>query len=109
MEYISFHRYIRNTPLDTEVHAEHQLKAGQEYMISGKEYIEACKTQLDNGTGGGGRNRSVSRTGPALCRWGNQNRGLIPISGQLSESEEKYLKLRVKQLICGSINERRIR
>ena len=25
MEYISLHRYIRNTPSDTEVHAEHQL------------------------------------------------------------------------------------
>ena len=24
MEYISLHRYIRNTPSDTEVHAEHQ-------------------------------------------------------------------------------------
>ena len=107
VEYISFHRCIRNTPLDTEVHAEPQLKAGQEYMISGQ-YIEACKTQQDKGTGGVG-NRSVSRTGPALCRWGNQNRGLIPISGQLSESEEKYLRLRVKQLICGSINEGRIR
>ena len=28
MEYISPHRYIRNTPSDTEVHAEHQLRAG---------------------------------------------------------------------------------
>ena len=27
VEYISLHGYIRNTPLDTEVHAEHQLKA----------------------------------------------------------------------------------
>ena len=26
MEYISLHRYIRNTPSDTEVHAEHQLR-----------------------------------------------------------------------------------
>ena len=26
MEYISLHRYIRNTPSDKEVHAEHQLK-----------------------------------------------------------------------------------
>ena len=25
MEYISLHGYIRNTPSDTEVHAEHQL------------------------------------------------------------------------------------
>ena len=26
VEYISLHRYIRNTPSDTEVHAEHQLR-----------------------------------------------------------------------------------
>ena len=26
-EYISLHRYIRNTPSDTEVPAEHQLRA----------------------------------------------------------------------------------
>ena len=26
MEYISPHRYIRNAPSDTEVHAEHQLR-----------------------------------------------------------------------------------
>ena len=28
----------------------------------------------------------------------------MPASGQLSESEEKHLRLRVKQLICGSLN-----
>ena len=27
MEYISLRRYIRNTPSDTEVHTEHQLRA----------------------------------------------------------------------------------
>ena len=27
MQYISPHGYIRNTPSDTEVHAEHQLRA----------------------------------------------------------------------------------
>ena len=27
MEYISLHGYIKNTPSDTEVHAEHQLRA----------------------------------------------------------------------------------
>ena len=26
MEYISLHRYIRNTLSDTEVHAEHQMR-----------------------------------------------------------------------------------
>ena len=33
----------------------------------------------------------------------------IPILGQKSESEEKHLRLRVKQLICGSLNGMRIR
>ena len=33
----------------------------------------------------------------------------IPILGQLSESEEKHLRLRVKQLISGSLNGMRIR
>ena len=50
-----------------------------------------------------------SRIGPALGGWGNWSRGLIPTSGQLSESEEKHLRLRVKQLICGSANWMRIR
>ena len=36
-------------------------------------------------------------------------RGLIPTSGQLSESEEKHLRLRVKQLIGGSLNGMRIK
>ena len=35
--------------------------------------------------------------------------GLIPTLGQLSESEEKHLRLRVKQLIWGSLNRMRIR
>ena len=26
VEYLSLHEYIRNTPSDTEVHAEHQLR-----------------------------------------------------------------------------------
>ena len=29
VEYISLYGYIRNTPSDTEVHAEHQLRADQ--------------------------------------------------------------------------------
>ena len=27
VEYISLHRYIRNTPWDIDVHAEHKLRA----------------------------------------------------------------------------------
>ena len=56
-----------------------------------------------------GENRSVSRTGPALSQQGNRSRGPILTLGQLSESEEKHLRLRVKQLICGSLNGMRIR
>ena len=29
MEYISLHRYTRNIPSDTEVYAEHQLRANR--------------------------------------------------------------------------------
>ena len=47
--------------------------------------------------------------GPALGGWGNCSRGLIPTLGQLFESEEKHLRLRVKQLMCGSLNGMRIR
>ena len=47
--------------------------------------------------------------GPALSGWGNWSRGLIPTVGQLSELEEKHLRLKMKQLICGSLNGMRIR
>ena len=47
---------------------------------------------------------SISRTGSTLSRWGNWSRGLILTVGQLSESQDKHLRLRVKQLICGSLN-----
>ena len=107
MEYISLHGYIRNTPSDTEVHSEHQLRADRSTSPVGKEYIESCKTLQDKGTRG--KNKSVSRTGPALSGQGNLNMGTSPTSGQLSESEEKHLRLRVKQLICGSLNRMRIR
>ena len=40
---------------------------------------------------------------------GELKQGPIPSVGQLSESKEKHLKLRVKQLICGSLNGMRIR
>ena len=40
---------------------------------------------------------------------GGGSRDPIPISRQLSESEEKHMRLRVNQLICGSLNGMRIR
>lgn len=30
--------------LQTQVHGEHQLRSGQNYLINGKKYIEPCKT-----------------------------------------------------------------
>ena len=33
----------------------------------------------------------------------------MPTSGELSESEERHLRLRVKELICGSLHEMRVR
>ena len=56
-----------------------------------------------------GKTGVLVRTGPALSGWGNYNTGLIPTLGQLSESEEKHLRLRVKELICGSLNGIRLR
>ena len=35
---------------------------------------------------------------------GTEAGGPVPTSRQLSESEEKHLRLRLKQLICGSLN-----
>ena len=65
VEYISLHRYIRDTPSDRSASAE----SGQEYLTSGKGYIEPCKTREYEGTRG--KNRSVGRTGPALGGWEN--------------------------------------
>ena len=64
MEYISLHRYIRNTPSDTEVHAEHQLREEKNIKTHAK---------LDRTKELGGKNRSVSRTGPALSTGGVGN------------------------------------
>ena len=96
-EYTFRHRSACRTPAESR----------QEYLTSGKEYIEPYKTREDEGTRG--KSRSVGRTGPALGGWGNWRKGPIPTSGQLSESEEKHLRLSVKQLICGSRNGMRIR
>ena len=40
---------------------------------------------------------------------GTEAGGLIPTLGQLSESEEKHLRLRMKHLICVSLNGMRLR
>ena len=41
----------------------------EEYLTSKKEYIDPRKTREDEGTRG--KNRSVSKTGPALRGWRN--------------------------------------
>ena len=40
---------------------------------------------------------------------GTEARVQSPTSGHLSEPEEKHLRLKVKQMICGSLNGMRIR
>ena len=102
MEYISLHGYTFRHRRACRTPAESR----QEYLTSRKEYIEPCKTQQDEGIRG--KNRSVSRTEPPLGGWGNWSKGPIPTLGQSSEWEEKHLRLRVKQLICGSLNGMRI-
>ena len=37
VEYISLHRYIRNTPSDTEVRGEHQLRVGRSALPAEKD------------------------------------------------------------------------
>ena len=44
-----------------------------------------------------------------LGGWGNWSRGSIPTSRQLSEWEEKHLRLKVKPLICSKLKGMRIR
>ena len=107
MEYIFLHGYIRNITSDTEVHAEHQLRAVRRTWPEEKNIQN--HTKLSRMKELGEKNRSVSRTGPALGGWGNWSRSPITTLGKLSESEEKHLRLRVKQLICGSLNGMRIR
>ena len=68
MEYLSLRGYIRNTPSDRSA-CRTPAESGQEYLTSGKEYIEPRNTQEEEGTRG--KNRSVSRTGPVLGGWGN--------------------------------------
>ena len=80
-------------------------RAGEQTGVSDQWKIKYRPPQNSVGQGTRGKNRSVSRTGPALSRWGNWTRGPIPTWGQLSESEEKHLRLGVKQLTYVSLKE----
>ena len=69
MKYISLHRYIKNSPSDTQVHAEHQLRVDR--RTSPVEENIQNHAKLGRMKELGGENRSVSRTGPAFSRWEN--------------------------------------
>ena len=68
VEDISLHGSIRNTPSDTEMHAEHQLRADRNTQPAKKNIWNHAKLGRMKELGG---DRSVGRTGPALVRWGN--------------------------------------
>ena len=74
VECISLHRHIRITPSDTSA-CRSPAESQQEYLTTGKEYVEPCKIGWDKGTRG--ENRSVSRTGPAR-RVGELKQGSDP-------------------------------
>ena len=103
VEYISLHGYIKNTPSDTEVHAEQQLRADRSTQPA--ENIQN-HTKLS-------RMKELGRETGVLVGLdlplvgGGTEAGVRPHIR--SESEEKHLRLRVKQLICGSLNGMRIR
>ena len=52
VEYISLHGYIRNTPSDTEVHAEHQLRADKSIWTVGKKTQNHAKLSRVKELGG---------------------------------------------------------
>ena len=52
MEYISLYVYIGNTPSDTEVHAEHQLRADKSIWTVGKKTQNHAKLSRVKELGG---------------------------------------------------------
>ena len=61
------------------------------------------------GVGGGGGTGVLVGLDLPSAGGGTEAGGPVSTLGQLSESEEKHLRPRVKQLICGSLNRMRIR
>ena len=45
VEHVFLHGYIRNTPSDNRSACRTPAESRQEYLTSGKEYIESCKTR----------------------------------------------------------------
>ena len=100
VEYISLHGYIRNTPQTQKCLLNTSSKrTGRPDQRKG--IYRTTRKELGGETG-----VLVELDLPSA---GGGSRGQIPTSGQLSESEERYLRLRMKQLISGSLNGKRIR
>ena len=100
MEYISLHA-TSGIYLQTQ---KCMLNTSRE-RTGGPAQQERIYRSTQNSVGGGnwGKNGSVSRIGPALRGEATEaGTEAIPTSGQLAESEEKHVRLRGKQLICGS-------
>ena len=65
---ISLSMDTSGTHLQTQKDLQTPAESRQEYLTTGKQYVEPCKIWLDEGPWG--KNRSVGRTRP-LSRWGN--------------------------------------
>ena len=73
VEYISLYGYIRNTPSDTEMCAEHQLRVDRSTRPVEKNRQNHAKLSRTKELG---KNRSM--IAPALSGWGNRSRVLSP-------------------------------
>ena len=105
MEYLSLHGYIRNTPSDTEVHAEHQLRGDRSTQPVGKKIQNHTKLSRSKELGG----KTGELVGLGLPSTGGGTEAGSDPHIRATESEEKHFRLRVKQLSCGSLNAMRIR
>ena len=88
VEYICLHGYIRDI-LSTQ---KCMRNTSWEQTGVPDQWKRMYKT-MQNSVGWGNRGKTgVSKTRPALGRWGNWSRDPIPTLGQLSESEEETFK-----------------
>ena len=78
VEYISLHGYIRNTPSDTEVHAEHQLRVDRSTWPVEKNILNCAKLGRTEELGG----KTGVLAGLDLPRWvGELKQGSVPHIG----------------------------